>query len=68
MIRLMDLRYLVDAAEGFFEESNQEFKHVQRQEDLLQKLNATQDWTAFYRNSAKAELDEFIKPVSRYRH
>jgi len=63
------LRYLVDAAEGFFDESNQEFKRVQKQEQLLQRLNQNQDWTAFYRNSSKLEGEEVeIKPVGRYRH
>jgi len=64
------LRYLVDAAEGFFDESNTEFKRVQKQEQLLQRLNQSQDWTAFYRNSSKleSETEEFIKPVGRYRH
>ena len=64
------LRYLVDAAESFFEESNQEFKKIQRQEALIQKLSTSNDWTAFYRNSKKLESDsdEFIRPVSRYKH
>ena len=63
------LRYLVDAAEGFFDESNQEFRKVQKQEQILQRLNATNDWTAFYRNSRALEAgEESIKPVTRYRH
>ena len=64
------LRYLVDAAESFFDESNQEFKKIQRQEQLIQKLSTSNDWTAFYRNSKKLESDsdEFIRPVSRYKH
>jgi len=62
------LRYLVDAAEGFFDESNQEFKKIQAQEALVNKLNTSNDWTAFYRNMAKVESDDSIKPVSRYRH
>ena len=64
------LLYLVDAAESFFDESNQEFKKIQRQEQLIQKLSTSNDWTAFYRNSKKLESDsdEFIRPVSRYKH
>jgi hypothetical protein len=64
------LRYLVDAAEGFFDDSNQEFKRIQAQEALVNKLNTTQDWTAFYRNMSRVEneSDDSIKPVSRYRH
>ena len=64
------LRYLVDAAEGFFDESNEEFKRVERQEALIQQLDQSKDWTAFYRNMHKVEsdTDEQIRPVSRYRH
>jgi len=64
------LRYLVDAAEGFFDESNQEFKRVQQQEMLVNQLNNSNDWTAFYRNMNKveSESDESVKPVGRYRH
>ncbi len=62
------LRYLVDAAESYFDESNQEFKKIEAQEALIRKLEVNQDWTAFYRNMAKTESDETIKPISRYRH
>ena len=64
------LRYLVDAAEGFFDDANTEFKRIQAQEALVNKLTATQDWTAFYRNMNKVESDsdDEIKPVGRYRH
>ena len=36
------LRYLVDAAEGFFDDANDEFKKIQAQEALINKLNAEQ--------------------------
>lgn len=64
------LRYLVDAAEGFFDDANQEWKKIQKQQELINQLNANQDWTAFYRNASKidSESSEYIKPVSRYRH
>jgi hypothetical protein len=64
------LRYLVDACEGFFDDANEEFKKIQKQEALIQKLSADNDWTAFYRNSQKleSESEESIKPVGRYRH
>ena len=64
------LRYLVDAAEGFFDESNEEFKRIQAQEALINQLSTSNDWTAFYRNMNKveSESDEMIKPVGRYRH
>jgi hypothetical protein len=65
------LRYLVDTAEAYFDDANQEFKRIQKQEELAQTLAQNQDWTAFYRNSSKLDSesgDEFIKPVARYRH
>lgn len=64
------LRYMVDAAESFFDDANEEMKRAQRQDELIRKLQGNQDWTAFYRNSAKleSESEEYIKPVSRYRH
>lgn len=62
------LRYMVDAAEGFFEESSEEFKRVQAQEALVQQLAQTNDWTAFYRNMEKVEADteDYIQPITRY--
>ena len=64
------LRYIVDAAEGFFDEANNEFRAIQAQESLVAKLSQTNDWTAYYRNMSKieSEADENIKPISRYRH
>lgn len=64
------LRYIVDAAEGFFDDAGQEFKLVQSRERLAQQLSANQDWTAYYRNMSKieSESDAEIKPVGRYRH
>jgi hypothetical protein len=64
------LRYMVDAAEGFFEDANEEFKKVQAQEHLVRQLSQDHDWTAYYRNMAKVEsdADETIRPVGRYRH
>lgn len=64
------LRYIVDAAEGFFDDANEEFKRVEKQEQLVTKLTQNNDWTAFYRNMKKVESDsdEQVKPVGRYRH
>jgi hypothetical protein len=64
------LRYMVDTAENFFDDANQEFKRIQMQENLIQQLSTSNDWTAYYRNSEKleSEFEETIKPVSRYRH
>ena len=41
----------MDAAESFFDEANQEFKKIEAQEALINKLSTSNDWTAFYRNS-----------------
>lgn len=60
------LRYMVDAAESFFDDANQEFKKIEAQEALVEKLSATQDWTGFYRNMRKVESEDFIRPVARY--
>jgi hypothetical protein len=63
------LRYLVDAAESFFDDSNEEFKRIERQEALVKQLSQNNDWTAFYRNMAKTESDDSSpRPVARYRH
>ena len=62
------LRYLVDAAESYFDDANAEFKKVEKQEALVKQLEGSGDWTAFYRNMAKAESVDEVKPVSRYRH
>ena len=62
------LRYIVDAAEAFFEESKDEFERIQRQEQLVQHLNNTGDWTAFYRNSVKLDSVGRVQPVSRFHH
>lgn len=60
------LRYLVDAAEQYFELASSEFNKFQKQEQLLEKLNNTNDWTAFYRNMKVLESDDIAKPVQMY--
>jgi hypothetical protein len=42
---------------------------VEKQEALVQQLDQSKDWTAFYRNMHKIESDsdETIRPVVRYR-
>lgn len=56
------LRYIVDTAESYLDTAENEFKVVQKKEQLLAKLAATQDWTAFYRNMGILENDK-TKPV-----
>jgi hypothetical protein len=62
------LRYMVDAAENYFEESGSEFRRVQKQEELIRKLDENKDWTAFYRNSRRLETEseDEVKPLRRY--
>jgi hypothetical protein len=62
------LRYLVDAAESFFDDASDEFKRVEKQEQLVRQLDVNKDWTAFYRNMAKTEEEDTVKPIARYRH
>lgn len=61
-----DLRYAVDSAENYFTEAGNEFKKVQREELMIQRLAATQDWTAFYRNMRQLDSSDKIKMVSRF--
>lgn len=61
------IRYLVDAAEGYFEQAAEEFKKVQAQEEQVRRLEANRDWTAYYRNMRQIESATTHKAVSRYR-
>lgn len=61
-----DLRYAVDTAERYFEEASDEFKRVQREAEIIERLNTTQDWTAFYRNMRTLEAGQKQKMVSRF--
>jgi hypothetical protein len=53
---------------SFFSIAEREFEKVQQQEEIVNRFNATKDWTAFYRNMKKIESVGVIKPVARYRH
>ena len=59
------LRYLVDAADNYFDSAEGEFKIIQKREQLAAKLNATNDWTAFYRNMSELERNQ-QKPVRMF--
>lgn len=62
------LRYIVDAAEAFFDESKEEFEKIQKQELIAQQLQNTGDWTAFYRNMRIVESGSSVQPISRFHH
>jgi len=63
-----DLRYACDSAERFFEEAADEFKKIERQEELLRRLTSTGDFTAFYRNMRTVESNNEVLAVSRFHH
>jgi len=59
-------RYAVDTAERYFDEASEEFKRVQKEAAIISRLNATQDWTAFYRNMRTIESAETPHMVKRF--
>jgi hypothetical protein len=59
------LRYLVDAAEGYVNDSANEFDRIQKQEKLVQQLEQNKDWTAFYRRMERLD-DNPVRAVSRF--
>ncbi len=63
-------RYALDTAERFFIEAVQEMEEVEKRQDITDKLNNTQDWTAFYRMHQKIEADtnDIYKPVRMFHH
>jgi hypothetical protein len=60
------LRYMVDAAESYFNDAENEFNRLQKQDALVQQMEQTQNWTAFYRNMSRLESNSYNKPVARY--
>lgn len=61
------LRYMVDAADRYFDDANREFNDLKKREEIIQRLANTNDFTGFYRNMAKLESTDEIKPLRRYR-
>jgi hypothetical protein len=60
------LRYIVDTADRYFEESADEFEKIKRREGILRVVQGNQDWTAFYRNMRSLESDNSVKPIRMY--
>jgi hypothetical protein len=54
-------RYGIDAAEIYFDESADEFKKMQQQNEMSERLAYTGNWTAFYRN---AESQDSVNKLS----
>lgn len=61
-------RYLLDSAEMYFNDAENEFKKFQHQQELIERLQSTNDWTAFYRNMRTVEVTDSLKPVRRFHH
>lgn len=62
------IRYMVEVANEYFGDAENEFSKIQKQQELVDKLSTDRDWTAFYRNMRTTESlgEENIKPVRRY--
>jgi len=60
------IRYLIDAADRYFEESSVEYQKLLQTQSIINKLNETQDWTSFYRNAQSLEFQDQVRPVRRY--
>lgn len=61
-------RYLVDAADRYFQEAEEEFKNVQAREQVMQQFEQNQDWNFLYRNARLLEQKSGLKMVRRYHH
>ena len=61
-----DLRYACDTAENYFEEAGHEFDKIKKQADIIARLNATGDMTAFYRNMRTVEAANRPKMVRMF--
>lgn len=60
------IRYIVDAAESYFKTAQDEMIRFENREKMVNQLNNTQDYTAFYRNMRKFDSAGITKPVSRF--
>ena len=62
------IRYIVDAADRYFEEARDEFELIRKQAAIIARLTDDNDFTAFYRNmrAAESNAEEGIKPVKRF--
>lgn len=63
------IRYLVDSAERYFEDSENEFRKVQARQDIVALFEQNQDWNALYHRSRilESQTKFGIQPVGRYR-
>lgn len=62
------LRYAVDACDSYVRESGNRFAKVVKQQQLIETLSRTKDWTGFYRQMEHMESSsKGMQVVSRYR-
>jgi hypothetical protein len=59
-------RYLVDAADRFFDTAKNEYDKLQVREQLTSNLAATGDMTTFYRQARALENKSKLKPIRRF--
>lgn len=63
------LRYGVDTADKYFKEAAKEFERIQRQQRIIDALQNTKDWTAYYRNMRTLEAQtQTIQYAPRFHH
>lgn len=60
------LRYMIDTADKYFEESTKEFNKIQARQEIEQKLSRDSDFTAYYRNSRRIEASSTPKPIRMF--
>lgn len=61
-----DIRYAVDSAERYFNDSIEEFRRIQRQQQFIHTLESNRDWTAFYRQMRTIESEEKPRMLRKY--
>jgi hypothetical protein len=59
-------RYAVDSADRYFQEAEEEWNRVKKQEELVNRLKETNDWTMYYRQMRASESESSVQAVSRY--
>jgi hypothetical protein len=60
------LRYAADSAERYFEEAAEEFSVIKAKQRLIEVLQNTNDWTAFYRNMHRIESGAKMQVVAAF--
>jgi hypothetical protein len=62
------LRYAADTVDSYVRDSAKEFEKIQRQQQIVDALQNTRDWTAYYRNMRQAESRPGMQVVRRFNH